>query len=248
MNLDNNGLPMTRNASGWDGGDSLANFCRWKLGELLLGNIVIDLFPLDQLETAPGIYVRHPSLGIDPDNNPILHPAYFWYVPQEVSRDQSKALHWLLSFVGGKREARLLGAYAQRGYLFAQNKDIMLPLYMAKAEPFLFLRDVELWINTAIVCGLVPIVKHDAAWGFGKGKKFFFSWQDSDWCDGDVNLVVDYAGIKLRKRTWLSDMALKFYKRVRGARFIRHYYREESGNNPAIAEYYVEGLDLNRNS
>jgi hypothetical protein len=89
-----------------------------------------------------------------------------------------------------------------------------------------------------VAVGVVPHVKYDKPWGFGKGKKFVFSWQDADEVDGDVNLVADYVGATLVKRTKLLGFCINLYNKVRGDKSVKHYYRKESGNNPYIGELY----------
>lgn len=247
MMLDSNGLPVTKNEYGYDGGDSLANYCRWKLGWLLNNpSGVLASVALQSCEVAPGIFVRHPGTGRDPEGKAYSNVPYFWNDPKQLSRDNSRALHWLLLITKQPLETyqHLMSRYRGRGYLLAQNGDVMLPLYLAKYQPFLLLRDLELLYNTFTVCGLIPVNKHDNPKGFGKGKRWFFSWQDEDWCDGDTNLLVDMAGSKLYKPTLLSSFATWLYKKIRKAKYIRHYYRTESGNNPEIAELYVKGFNL----
>lgn len=244
MMLDSNGLPVTKNHAGYDGGDSLANFCRWTLGKALNGKTP-SILKLAHYQVLPGVYVRHPGTGDDPEGKPFLATPSFWSDPKELSRDNTRALMWLLYIDKSFSMYELfMHTYRQRKYLTAQNGDIMFPFILTTNHILLLLRDFELLVNTSIVCGLIPLNKHDNPNGFGKGKRWFFSWQDSDWCDGDANMVTDLAGCKLVKETLISKLCTWIYRKVRGAKYIRHYYRSEAGNNPEIAEEFVQGLKL----
>lgn len=249
MMIDSNGIPVTRNDAGYDGGDGLANYSRYALVRILNEVPKPDFSNIGVFEYRNGILVRHPGTGNDPDGNPWKNVPYFWASPAQLSRDNSRALFWLIHTEELKKQmpafvSRVLTSYKQRGSLTAQNGDIMLPLQGATIGPLLWLRDLELLFNTAVQTGLFPIFKHDKPWGFGKGKRITFTWLDSDEVDGDANLTADYAGTILVKSTWISKTCLAWYRLVRGAKGVRHYYRAESGNNPQIAEEYVKALRL----
>ncbi len=238
-------LPLTINEHGRpDGGDSLANFARYYLACLATGK-PFTLEPLTHVLSPEGVCIRHPGEGFYCSF--YYQGPLFWNNPKEVSRDQMKALMWVMAYY--KKHPELLKdkpkfatlftqleyLYSKRLYMFAQNGDVMLPFFMAKSYPWLLFRDLEMLINLAIVCGVLPIVRHDKPWGFGKGYKVMFSWQDKeDWCDGDCNMLVDLIGSFLIKDTWMSKWMRRIYNKIRGDKYIQHYYRNESGNNEEI--------------
>lgn len=247
--FDSNNVPVTKNYAGYDGGDSLANYCRYWLATYkttpVLAAHKLNFTPFIVM---PGIVCRHPGKGIDPGGKPYNNVPSFWSDSREVSRDNTRALHWLVALrfklldAGLSPQALLDLEDIYIQYTFvrkcrtAQNGDILLPLQFAAKGIALFLRDLELLFNLSVVCGLIPSFKHDAPFGLGKGKRIFFSWQDEDHVDGDVNMAADLIGCSLVKPTFLSKMATKIYKSIRGNKAISHYYREESGNNPEIGQ------------
>lgn len=253
MNLDSNGLPAVINEIGFDYGDSLANYCRWQLALIALGHPV-NLASFPKLVQFPeGQLMRHPGSGTNPDGSSIaLTAAPFWSDPKQVSRDNSRACHWLVALSTSEESftdeafaaLQLVGLeYSQRGWK-AQNGDVMAPFQLAKSGYKVFLRDLEIFGSVLVQIGLIPIFKHDKPWGFGKGKKITFTWLDSDEVDGEPNLTADLVGSKLVKDTLFSKVNRYLYRKLRGAASVRHYYRKESGNNPEIAELYSSALDL----
>lgn len=247
--IDSNDIPVTKNNAGYDGGDGLANYCRYALVRVLNAVPKPDLSSIGIFEVSPGVLVRHPGTGLDPEGVPWKDVPTFWNDPKELSRDNSRALYWLVHTAELNNQMpeftnRIVAAYKARHSLTTQNGEIMLPLQGASSGPLLWLRDAELVFNTAVQTGLFPIFKHDKPWGLGKGKRVTFTWLDSDEVDGDVNLTADYVGVKLTTETWISKLCTAWYKLVRGAKALRHYYRAESGNNPEIAEEYVKALGL----
>lgn len=249
MMLDGNNVPVTKNHAGYDGGDSLANYCRYYLACFKLTPVLVaHKLNFTPFIVMPGVVCRHPGKGLDPEGKIYMNIPSFWYDSREVSRDNTRALHWLVALrykllENGLSPQALLDledVYIQytsvRKSRTAQNGDILLPFQFATKGLELFLRDVELMFNLSVVCGLLPSIKHDAPMGIGKGKRIFFSWQDEDHVDGDVNMAADLIGCSLVKPTILSKLANKIYLLVRGDKAISHYYRVESGNNPEIGQ------------
>lgn len=252
-------LPLTLNEHGLpDGGDGLANLFRLLL--IATYNKTYKHGDIDESVSSVidgyGICKRsHKYVSIySPEESLLLTNSGpdFWTNPNEVSRDQMRALMWMVEFNNryplALREEPLLttrlkqvaSQYRSRGYMMAQNKDLMLPTFMLNKPVLSLIRDLEMGVNLAMVCGLIPMMRHDKPWGFGKGKKFMFSWQDSDWCDGDVNMLVDFIGASMLYDSIPLKVMKRIYKIVRGSRFIKHYYRKESGNNPVIGERFAE--------
>ncbi len=249
MMLDSNNVPVTKNYAGYDGGDSLANYCRYWLANVKLQPVLAaHKLNFTPFIVMPGIVCRHPGKGTDPEGRPYNNVPSFWSDTREVSRDNTRALHWLVAIrykllENGLSPQALLDledVYVQytsvRKSRTAQNGDILFPLQFATGGLSLVLRDIELMFNLSVVCGLIPSIKHDAPMGVGKGKRIFFSWQDEDHVDGDVNMAADLIGCSLVKPTLLSKLATKIYKLIRGDKAISHYYREASGNNPEIGQ------------
>lgn len=255
MMLDNRGLPATINHLGqYDYGDSLANYCRWKVAQLALtpNEVTLKEFPAyvdEQFQLR-----RHPGNGISPDGTTITNYASFWTDPKEVSRDNSRACHWLMALstkypnISDKTFAVLqmlkLKYEKDRKSLYAQNKDIMFPFQFAQSGIKLLLRDLEIGVGVAVQVGLIPIFKHDKPFGLGYKKSITFTWLDADEVDADANLVCDLVAANLNRPTKLLTFMTAVYRKFRGARGVRHYYRKESGNNPELAELYVQALDL----
>lgn len=255
MMLDNRGLPATINNLGqYDYGDSLANYCRWKVAELALypKEVTLKEFPAYVDENFQ--LRRHPGNGYNPDNTPIQNYPSFWTDPKEVSRDNSRACHWLMALstkyptISDKAFAVLqmlrLKYEKERKSLYAQNKDIMFPFQFARSGISLFLRDLEIAVGVATQVGLIPIFKHDKPFGIGYKKSVTFTWLDKDEVDGDANLVCDLVAANLNQPTKFLSVLTSIYRKFRGAKGVRHYYRKESGNNPEIAELYVKALTL----
>lgn len=142
----------------------------------------------------------------------------FWFDHTSVSRDQLRPWQWISPEI--IKENR------------APNGDILLPRWTLRLQVF---------VETLIAIGLLPVTQYDRPWGVGKQKRLSFTWQDPDYCDIDANLVCDLEQMRVRRKGgWISR---KLYKLFRGTRAVLHYYRAEAGGVVAIGDEYARRIE-----
>lgn len=164
---------------------------------------------INQLEVAPGLFVRHPR---PPYND-----------PNDFSRDQSVPLILALSEMGERGTLKHMLVRQLKNLFRYQNGDIglfqdagyyirgfkCLPMY-----PLLLLGDTQLLINSVL--------------------RVVISWVTRDNTSDDINHTLALLQAQRRMPTLISFVARKLYKRcVKGGVQFRwdRYFRPETGAN-----------------
>lgn len=181
---------------------------------------------IEKLQAVPGIWRRHPSQ---------------WCSVEDFSRDQTVPNIIAMGFCDAEASLKATTkAFAKRGFLFCQNKDIVSPQLLAS-----FIRS-WFWSISNFAGFLWPLVfLLDFFLVLDVILRIFNKFIDKDNVGDDLNTTLLVLQAEHSLPTPLSWLARKLYGFLPlGVNHsFSHYFRAETGGNPELAEIAKPVID-----